>query len=191
MAHHFVLPITDGSLDLGLGAGVLCRVRRPPPQAGRPQGDWRKDEPAPQSSRRTCPAADLTAYASANGDAYDLLESVPAEGPAWCAFVLQTHADNLLASGSAPGFWDQGAYHDARIDYDLAGHGSSVRERHPPAPHGRRPALPCGPGSAASRRAEGDAPRSSPASLRIAFSSAGCCAARGRGKGWGTTTSRW
>ena len=57
-------------------------------------------------------AADLTAYASANGDAYDLLESVPAEGPArlaaWCAFVLQTHADNLLASGSAPGFCERG-----------------------------------------------------------------------------------
>ncbi len=71
--------------------------------------------------------ADLTAYSSANGDAYDLLdEDLPPDGPtrlaAWCAFVLQTHADNLIGSGASAGFCDEGAFDDARIAYDLAGH---------------------------------------------------------------------
>jgi hypothetical protein len=41
--------------------------------------------------------ADRVVYRSANIDAYDLLDHLPAHGPAhasaWCAFVLQTHAD--------------------------------------------------------------------------------------------------
>ncbi len=42
MSHQVVLPITDGRLDLGpWEAGLLRRVRRPPPQARRPQGDRR------------------------------------------------------------------------------------------------------------------------------------------------------
>ena len=67
----------------------------------------------------------LAAFGTANGDAYDLLEAVGVEGPArlaaWCAFVLQTHADRLLASGSAPGFCDQEAFVEARTLYELAG----------------------------------------------------------------------
>jgi hypothetical protein len=69
--------------------------------------------------------AALAAYGTGNGDAYDLLEQVPEEGPArlaaWCAFVLQSHADNLLASGSSPGFCDQEALEEARALYELAG----------------------------------------------------------------------
>ncbi len=42
MAHQVVLPITDGQpRSRPVGAGVLRRVRRPPPQAGRAQGDRR------------------------------------------------------------------------------------------------------------------------------------------------------
>jgi hypothetical protein len=67
----------------------------------------------------------LEAYGTANNDAYDLLERVPAEGPerlsAWCAFVLQTHADNLVGSGSAPGYCDPEAFADATSLYQLAG----------------------------------------------------------------------
>lgn len=66
---------------------------------------------------------DLASYASANSDAYDLLDGLPPEGgarlAAWCAFVLQTHADNLVSSGSAPGFCEQEAYDEARILYEL------------------------------------------------------------------------
>ena len=69
--------------------------------------------------------AALAAYGAGNGDAYDLLEQLPEEGPArlaaWCAFVFQSHADNLLASGSSPGFCDQEAFEEARALYELAG----------------------------------------------------------------------
>lgn len=67
--------------------------------------------------------AALAAYGAANSDAYDLLDNVPAEGPArlsaWCAFVLQTHADNLIGSGSAPGYCDSEALAEATTLYQL------------------------------------------------------------------------
>jgi hypothetical protein len=67
----------------------------------------------------------LEAYGTSNNDAYDLLERVPSEGPArlaaWCAFVLQTHADNLIASGSGPGYCDRDAFDDATRAYQFAG----------------------------------------------------------------------
>jgi len=67
----------------------------------------------------------LDAYASASNEAYDLLEQLPPEGPprlcAWCAFVLQTHADNLVASGSTPGYCSQEAFAEASMLYQLAG----------------------------------------------------------------------
>ena len=66
----------------------------------------------------------LEMYGTANHDAYDLLERLPPEGPArlaaWCAFVLQTHADNLIHSGSAAGFCDREAFEDATTLYRLA-----------------------------------------------------------------------
>jgi hypothetical protein len=67
----------------------------------------------------------LEAYGTSNNDAYDLLERVSPEGPAqlaaWCAFVLQTHGDNLIASGSSPGFCSREALDDATQLYQLAG----------------------------------------------------------------------
>lgn len=67
----------------------------------------------------------LDAFASGNSDAYDLLDAVPAHGSArlaaWCAFVLQTHADRLIASGASPGYCSQGAFTDASMLYQLAG----------------------------------------------------------------------
>jgi hypothetical protein len=68
--------------------------------------------------------AALTFYAAANQDAYDLLDRIAAEGPAavsaWCAFVLQIHADNLTASGTAPGYCHPDAFADATVLYELA-----------------------------------------------------------------------
>ncbi len=68
---------------------------------------------------------DLASYSSANSAAYDMLDGLPPEGDArlaaWCAFVLQTHADNLVSSGSASGFCEQEAYDEARVLYELVG----------------------------------------------------------------------
>lgn len=67
----------------------------------------------------------LAAYSVANSDAYDLLDNLPPEGPArlsaWCAFVIQTHADDLIGSGSSAGFCDQAALDDAAMLYQFAG----------------------------------------------------------------------
>jgi hypothetical protein len=69
--------------------------------------------------------ADLVAVAAANGDAYDMLDDLPTQGVArlcaWCAFVIQTHADNLLDSGSAHGYCAQEPYEEARVLYGFAG----------------------------------------------------------------------
>jgi hypothetical protein len=69
--------------------------------------------------------AELAAYGAANGDAYDLLDTLPPEGPArlaaWCAFVVQTHADNLIASGQRQGFCERGALDEASMLYQFAG----------------------------------------------------------------------
>jgi hypothetical protein len=68
--------------------------------------------------------ADLVVYRSANIDAYDMLDHLPANGlaraSAWCAFVLQTHADNLLSTGTHPSSCSRENYGDARLLYDLA-----------------------------------------------------------------------
>ena len=54
------------------------------------------------------------------------LSKGPAQLSAWCAFVLQTHADNLIASGSAPGSCaDQEALEEASSLYQLPAPGST------------------------------------------------------------------
>jgi hypothetical protein len=67
--------------------------------------------------------AGLGAYASANTDAYSLLDDLPATGnaraAAWCAFVLQTHADDLLASGSSPGFASEEICEECQMVFQL------------------------------------------------------------------------
>ena len=69
--------------------------------------------------------AALTAYSSANSEAYSLLEDQPATGTArlaaWCAFVLQTHADNMLGSGSSPGVASPEACEEAEVMFELVG----------------------------------------------------------------------
>ena len=76
------------------------------------------------SVRGEVSTVDLSAIASANQDAYDLLDELPPQGcaslAAWCAFVLQTHADNLLGSGSSEGHCVEPAYDEARILIQLA-----------------------------------------------------------------------
>jgi hypothetical protein len=76
------------------------------------------------SLRGEVSTADLVTYASSNQDAYDLVDELPTQGvaalAAWCAFVLQTHADNLLGSGSTPGHCVQPAYEEARVLIQLA-----------------------------------------------------------------------
>jgi hypothetical protein len=65
----------------------------------------------------------VDAYASANSDAYSLLEELPPTGEArvaaWCAFVLQTQGDDLLASGSAPGFASEEICEECQIVFQL------------------------------------------------------------------------
>jgi hypothetical protein len=67
--------------------------------------------------------AALVAYASANSEAYSLLDGVPPRGlarlAAWCAFVLQSYADNLLSCGSQPGYSSLEAFEQARVNYEL------------------------------------------------------------------------
>ena len=76
------------------------------------------------SVRGEVSTADLNAFASANQDAYELLDELPPQGcaslAAWCAFVLQSHADNLLASGSSEGHCVEPAYEEARVLIQLA-----------------------------------------------------------------------
>jgi hypothetical protein len=76
------------------------------------------------SVRGEVSTVDLSAFASANQGAYELLDELPPQGiaslAAWCAFVLQTHADNLLGSGSIRGHCVEPAYEEARILIQLA-----------------------------------------------------------------------
>ncbi|HUY71245.1 MAG TPA: hypothetical protein VMV08_03325 [Gaiellaceae bacterium] len=69
--------------------------------------------------------AALAAYSSANSEAYSLLDDQPATGTArlaaWCAFVLQTHADNMLGSGSSPGVASPEACEEAEVMFELVG----------------------------------------------------------------------
>jgi hypothetical protein len=69
--------------------------------------------------------ADLAAFGSGTADAYGLIDQLPAEGlarlSAWCAFVLQTYADNLLSSGASPGYAAPETYDQARVLYELVG----------------------------------------------------------------------
>ena len=69
--------------------------------------------------------AALTAYSSANSEAYSLLDDLPETGTArlaaWCAFVLQTYADNMLESGSCTGFASPEACEEAEIMFELVG----------------------------------------------------------------------
>jgi hypothetical protein len=75
-------------------------------------------------ARGEVPTASLNSYSAANQDAYNLLERVETEGAArlaaWCAFVLQIHADNLAGSGSTPGYCDPEVHGDATFLYELA-----------------------------------------------------------------------
>jgi hypothetical protein len=76
------------------------------------------------SVRGEVSTADLSAFASGNQDAYELLDELPPQGcaslAAWCAFVLQSHADNLLGSGSSEGHCAEPAYEEARVLIQLA-----------------------------------------------------------------------
>ncbi len=69
--------------------------------------------------------AALSAYSSANSEAYSLLDEQPATGAArlaaWCAFVLQTHADNMLGSGSCVGLASPEACEEAEVMFELVG----------------------------------------------------------------------
>ena len=77
------------------------------------------------SARGEIPAENLDAYARAGGDAYDLIDSLPPAGiaraAAWNAFVLQTLADNLVASAETPGFVAPETAEFARVLYELVG----------------------------------------------------------------------
>jgi hypothetical protein len=70
-------------------------------------------------------SGDLVAYGRAGGDAYDLLDDVPATGiarlAAWNAFVLQTFGDNLLASTPTAGYIAVDTADFVRVLYELVG----------------------------------------------------------------------
>jgi hypothetical protein len=74
-------------------------------------------------ARGDVPTDDLQAFGAGTSDAYSLLDELPADGlarlSAWCAFVLQTHADNLLSSGPSPGYATPETYDQARVLYEL------------------------------------------------------------------------
>ena len=69
--------------------------------------------------------AAIAAYSSANSEAYSLLDELSepeaARLAAWCAFVLQTYADNMLASGTVPGFASPEVCEEAVGMYQLVG----------------------------------------------------------------------
>lgn len=77
------------------------------------------------ASRGEVSIAGVAAYSTANSDAYSLLDELSepeaARLAAWCAFVLQTYADNMLESGTVPGFASPEACEEAVVMYQLVG----------------------------------------------------------------------